>query len=365
MPSIFSRQPFKALYIIFFFASLPVRLALVALYFIPPWLRQHPKWTFHNAIGTYLFKLLFNFCSTIHYPPPKTLEPGKEKERFVVLNPAKEDLYRDVLDDKEIKPAKIGGVWYPRLFEKGKDEGNWVILHFHGGAYVMGGCRPMEGGWGPEILAKKINGLAFLPQYRLTSHPDSRFPAALQDAVTSYSYLLQLGIPASKIIFSGDSAGGNLALALLRYAGEHESALPYPYACFGWSPWLNLNVGPEAVNGHRNEKTDYIPWSLVEWSLGAFKPKELEYSNPYLSPLGNEFATRVPIFVHSGTAEVLVDDHTDFVRRMKEIEGNRVEILQTENAQHDIFAAGPVMGFVKEANEAMDAAKLFLEDNRK
>ena len=72
----------------------------------------------------------------------------------------------------------------------------------------------MEGGWAPEVLAKKLNGLAFLPQYRLASHPNSRFPAALQDAVTYYSYLLQLGIPASKTVFSGDSAGRNLGLGM-------------------------------------------------------------------------------------------------------------------------------------------------------
>jgi acetyl esterase/lipase len=111
--------------------------------------------------------------------PSKSLDPGKEKERFVVFNPAKEELYEEVLVDEEIKPVKMGGVWYPRFFEKGKDETNWVVLHFHGGAYVVMGCRPTEGPWGPEILAKKIGGLVFMPQYRLVSQPNSRFPAAL------------------------------------------------------------------------------------------------------------------------------------------------------------------------------------------
>jgi acetyl esterase/lipase len=174
-----------------------------------------------------------------------------------------------------------------------------------------------------------------------------------------------LGIPASKIIISGDSAGGHLALNLLRYLGEHESVLPYPHACLCWSPWLNLNIGAEVINGHRNKNMDYIPWPLAEWSLTVLKPKELEYTHPYLSPLGNEFATRVPIFVHTRNLDVLVDDHVEFVKRMQEIEGNRVELQQTANAQHDIVAAAPFLGFVKEANVAIDAAKEFLEEGGK
>ena len=72
----------------------------------------------------------------------------------------------------------------------------------------------MEGGWGPDILAKHMSGLTFRPQYRLSSHLSSQFPVVLQDAVSSYIYLLELRITAPQIIFSRDSAGGNLALTL-------------------------------------------------------------------------------------------------------------------------------------------------------
>jgi acetyl esterase/lipase len=127
---------------------------------------------------------------------------------LVVPNPAPKEFYREVLEDPEIKPAVIGGMWYNTPYVAGKHEvqGRRVVLHFHGGAYVVGGYRPKEGGiWGPGNLAKRFGAFVFCPQYRLSSLPNGRFPAALQDAVTSYKFLLDLGIPASSIILSGDS----------------------------------------------------------------------------------------------------------------------------------------------------------------
>lgn len=87
------------------------------------------------------------------------------------------------------------------------------------------------------ILKQTGASHVFMPQYRLSSHADCQFPAALQDAVTSYSYLTQeLGVPGSKIILSGDSAGGNLVLALLRYLADYTErlALQVPSAAWLW-----------------------------------------------------------------------------------------------------------------------------------
>lgn len=104
----------------------------------------------------------------------------------------------------------------------------------------------MEGGWGPEVLAKHMSGLDFYPQYQFASHPNSRFPAALQDAVSSFNYRLKLGIPAFRITFSGDSAGGNLALALLQYA-KAQRMLPYLRYSLFWSRWLDLAASRETI----------------------------------------------------------------------------------------------------------------------
>ena len=70
------------------------------------------------------------------------------------------------------------------------------------------------------MLTKLLNCIAVLPQYRLSSNSHGEFPAALQDAITSYSSLLNMGISPQRIIVSGDSAGGHLAISLLRYLVE-------------------------------------------------------------------------------------------------------------------------------------------------
>jgi alpha/beta hydrolase fold len=79
---------------------------------------------------------------------------------------------------------------------------------------------------GPKILGEEISALVLCVQYRLPSHPGGRFPAALQDAATSFQHLLDLGVPASHIILSGDSTGGQLAVSLLRYISDYPKALP-------------------------------------------------------------------------------------------------------------------------------------------
>jgi len=76
-----------------------------------------------------------------------------------------------------------------------------------------------------------------MPQYRLSLNDSTRFPAGLQDVVTSYCYLTQeLGVPASKIVLSGDSAGANLVLAFVKYLADYGSQiqLDSPKAAWLW-----------------------------------------------------------------------------------------------------------------------------------
>ena len=81
-----------------------------------------------------------------------------------------------------------------------------------------------------------------MPQYRLSIDDSTRFPAGLQDVVTSYCYLTQeLGVPASKIVLSGDSAGANLVLAFVKYLAEYGSQVPLDNPRAAWL-WLVLSL---------------------------------------------------------------------------------------------------------------------------
>jgi acetyl esterase/lipase len=304
------------------------------------------------------------------------------------MEPAEPTAYRDVLDDADIRPTKIGGMWYPKLYSPVDDVGKRIILHFHGGAFVLGGCRPREGGWGPDLLARRISGLSLCCQYRLALDPKSRFPAAVQDAVTSYRYLLSQGVSASRIILSGDSAGGNLAIALLRYliSQQHHhhhhnnnnndktptTHHPLPRAVLLWGPWLNLTGDFTPLDTHRNLPTDYLPPSLLRWGARAYSPpppppppsqhsSHETQSQSYISPLGHEFATdNVPIFLETGMQEIMYDDHIAFAKAMNAIPGNRVEVFESRDAPHDIFGGAPLIGFEREAERAVEEAVGFL-----
>ena len=362
--SIFTRfrtkQPGKGVWITLFILHGPFRLALLLLYFIPRYSRPHPQWTYHQAVGNAILKLWFSFASTIEFRTTKSLDPGSEKERFIVMSPAESESYLKVASDKWIQPVPIGGMWYPKQYEPEVDSNKKIVLHFHGGAYVLGGVRPMEGGWGPEILAGAIHGLVLCPQYRLSSEYKGRFPAALQDSITAYQYLLSQGVPSSRIVISGDSAGGNLAMALLRYLGEKGNFMPLPFAALLWSPWLDLAADPHAVDLHRNRKTDYLTPVLIEWGLRTYRPTFYEPNHPYLTPLNNPFATKVPIFMQYGTAEVLLDEQRAFYSQMEEVTGNSLERLEIPNAPHNTFLGGQLLGFEKEARDAAERANRFL-----
>lgn len=255
----------------------------------------------------------------------------------------------------------IGGVWYPVPYSQDAAHGKDIILHLHGGAYVLLGSREQDCGFGSRNMSREFNdALVFCPQYRLSTSENSYFPAALQDAVTAYRYLLDtLKVPASKIILSGDSAGGNLALALLRYIQE-TAALPLPKAAMLWSPWVNLSDATD-VDQSKNRDTDFLIPELTTWGVKALTNSyEIPVSSPYISPLQAPFQAEIPLWVTVGAMEVLHESVNLFVDAMEEV-GAHIRLYTVEGAPHDIFAGGGVLGFEKEAVAAVTDAKEFIK----
>lgn len=357
-----TRQPGKGIVTILFLALLPLRFIFTLLYYSPRFLREHPQWTYRQAVSRAVFRMFWAYASVVEFRMSKSLESGADKERFIIMEPAEESAYRDILHDATVRPAKTGGMWYPKLYSPAEDAKKVIVLHFHGGGYVIGGCRPTEGGWGPDLLAKRVAGLILCPQYRLAVDAKTRFPAAIQDGLTAYRYLLSGGIPASDIVLSGDSAGGNLAVNLMRYLVEHQGVMPLPRAVLLWSPWLDLAINFTTIEKNPHYKTDYIPSSFARWATRAYLGN-LPANHPYVSPCGNEFGTPVPIFVHTCTEEILHDEHMKFFHSMMKIPGNRLKLFQSAHAPHDIFGAGQILGFEQETLKAIDAASRFIFDH--
>jgi acetyl esterase/lipase len=362
-----TRQPFKFLYGTFLIITLPIRLMFILLYYIPCPLRQNPRWTYHQAIGLEIFLIWWKYTNAVHYRTSKSLAPGSLKDRFIVIPPSstKPSIYRGIIDDSIVRPVTIGAAWYPARYSHTHqgEVSQRITIHFHGGAYVLGGCREMESGWGPVVLAKHMKGPVLQVQYRLSVEEESYFPAALQDGLTTYSYVLtELGVAPENVVLSGESAGANLVLAMIRYlTDEGKGTLPLPRAGFLWSPWVYLAPDQRTLDAHPNAKTDYMKGSLLEWGAERFTPPGWDRSHPYISPLGNGFKSPVPMFIQSGMLEVLHDDHVRFAESMRE-KGTEVEFLEIKDAPHDTFGAGIILGFVKEAEDAAAKAAKFVED---
>ena len=133
------------------------------------------------------------------------------------------------------------------------------------GAYVIGDGRQDDCGFAAKTLLQHTSATHVLcPQYRLASNPGGRFPSQLQDAITSLLYLIEeLKVPASQITLSGDSAGGNLCLALLRYIADNpKAAVPSPGCAFLWSPWVDPVFPPHVTSILRIAQTNLANYGL-------------------------------------------------------------------------------------------------------
>jgi acetyl esterase/lipase len=327
-----------------------------------------------QAIAMKVVRQFVKHSSVVEVSTPLDLSPGSEKGRFVTYDPAPASTYKGPLEDKEIKPIKIGGTWSPNPVSTAEiKSGNMdVVLHFHGGAFVIGDGRDHDTGFLAKTLLKHARVThIFTPNYRLASNPGGRFPAQIQDAVTSYYYLVKtLGIPADRITISGDSAGGNLTFALLRYLTEYgeQVDLPTPGCSWYWSPWVNIDAArdPKNIANSPQYSTDYLTSGFGMWGARSFAPagQGFDPASPYVSPFGNPFKSKTPLWIQTGDAEVLYSDDVEIAEQFKKIAGNKVELEISENMPHDIILVGHMLGFTREAAVAAKKAGEFLRAER-
>ncbi len=136
-----------------------------------------------------------------------------------------------------VRTESFRGEWQvPRHAERG------TILYFHGGGYIAGsaaGYRPLTVG-----LARVARRRVFSLDYRRA--PEHRFPAALDDAVLAYRWLLDQGVEPRALALTGDSAGGGLVIAALLRLRDLGLPLPAAGVCW-WTPWLAAAPGAKTT----------------------------------------------------------------------------------------------------------------------
>lgn len=191
---------YTAFAIISTLSSLPYHL----LKNVPSSLRPHREWTYYQSVLNHLMRTFLYHDSILELQTPLPTSATNGDPNFVAIAPADNQYYRGALAATEAtSPVTMGGVWYSAPFNPEIDTTGIVSLYFHGGAFVIGTASPSVCGFAASTLTTafpRSKALAF--SYRLASKDSScAFPAALQDALTAYMYLLQQGVPAQRIIF--------------------------------------------------------------------------------------------------------------------------------------------------------------------
>ena len=148
-----SRQPGKILWTMVAIMYVTIRMHFSSIYSIPKSTRQHPKWTYRQALTNELIRTSFYHMTLIKFTMPLSMEPDAEKERINAVTP-QDDIYKGVLRNPAIQPTIVGGTWYPKLFQPG-DEQKTVILHFYGGLFLWGTGRQSD--WGSCINSVEAN----------------------------------------------------------------------------------------------------------------------------------------------------------------------------------------------------------------
>lgn len=225
--------------------------------------------------------------------------------------------------DVIVNPTSAGGV--PAEWIAAPNADRAVVLYLHGGGYVIGSVNSHR-----ELCAQISRAAAarvLLLDYRLA--PEHAFPAALDDALTAYRFLLDEGIAPSEIAIAGDSAGGGLTLALLMALRDAGMALP---ACaVTLSAWTDLAATGESLKT-RADEDPFVSGAMIEAMAGTYLAGA-DSRHPHCSPLYGSFKGLPPLLMQVGTAETLLDD-TLRVAEKARAEGVDVTVETYEDLFH-------------------------------
>lgn len=363
--TLWSYQPLKGVYFAWFFiTSPPYLLSLSISYLLVKSRRPVPQWSIRQCLGRAYLKSWFHAVSvTQHQDGTQLVVPGKASERFVLIEPPPDDLFTGILAPGIINPSPVKAIWFPSPVQEGAQK---VVLHFPGGAFVLPLATNEVGESVSGLMTRHMEATTFFAQYRHSQNADTRFPAAIQDLLTCYYHVLKLGVDPKRIILSGDSAGRNLVIALVRYLETCQTKLPLPYGAMAWSPAVNFTAeAGRDYNSYKNSPEDILRPSLCQWAADAYLPKRgADYENearPFFSPLHHPFETKVPLFIHAGTKEAFYDGVKEFSEEMSRVQGNRIRFHQSELAPHDILLTHKLLNFTDEVESAIKDACDFFE----
>ena len=213
------------------------------------------------------------------------------------------------------------------LSSKENPRGDKVILQLHGGGYT-GAVRNAY-----YVFAGLYNEVShgcsvLTPDYRVA--PENPYPAALEDAVASYQWLMDKGYFGEQIILGGDSAGGGLAMALCMYMKDHH--MPMPCGIVAMSPWTDLTASGESyeTNYEKDPLFGNTKESLIYVNDYAGDHDKMD---AYISPLFGNFKEFPPMLIQVGSIEMLLSDSVSVAAKARQ-QGVKVRLSVYEGMFH-------------------------------
>lgn len=241
-------------------------------------------------------------------PEPDPSESAAERRARLDANAAATPLADGVVKQTVEIPGVPGAAWlHP-------DDKIWeslpALLFFHGGGYRVGSIISHQG-FGSH-LASLIPARILLIDYRLA--PENPFPAAVDDCLAAYRWMLDTEIDPARIAFIGDSAGGGLVGAVL--LGARDQGWPLPGAGICLSPWVDMTNS--SVSHSERDEVDVMfghndAVTAASWYLDGHDPHD-----PLASPIFGNWEGMPPMLVHAGDHEVLLDDATGFASLLED-----------------------------------------------
>lgn len=200
-----------------------------------------------------------------------------------------------------------------------------MIYYLHGGGYMMGSITTHR------ALAAKLSleagSKVLLIDYALA--PENPYPAALNDALKVYTWLIENGYKSVNIVIAGDSAGGGLALSTIIAARDKGILLPAGIVLI--SPWTDLAGTGESMT--TKAKKDPILTAETLPKIGQWYAGDIPLDDPRVSPLYADLSGLPPMFIQVGTAEILLNDSTRLASRAQDA-GVEVELDIWQGQMH-------------------------------
>lgn len=251
--------------------------------------------------------------------------------------------------DIDIKTVDIDGMNGEWLIPVGAPQ-NKVILYIHGGGFISGSCLTHRMHVSKFVKGSDLKVLVF--DYRLA--PEHPYPAALEDSLSAYKWLLKQDYKSTDIVITGESAGGSLTLAAL--IAIRDQGLPLPKAAVAISPCTDLTCSAESLR--TNAKRDIAPMnSWLIWT--GYYVGNNEPSLPWLSPLNADVKGLPPILLCVGSAEIYLDDTRNFAVKARQA-GVKTNFKIWKGMVHAFPLLSP---FFPEAKAAMAEICMYIREH--